>query len=113
MGIKDWSSRFFGDSETKKKVGDSEMKKIDVEETDEIYRLIKVGERVPNEVLLSHILDSWGKPNRSLCKYLAKQMKENTRYYGTNQYFGRDVEEDLLVKYCGSKQQAEEELRKK
>jgi hypothetical protein len=48
----------------------------DVEETDEIYRLIKVGERVPNEVLLSHILDSWGKPNRSLCKYLAKQMKE-------------------------------------
>ena len=38
---------------------------------------------------------------------------QSTRYYGTNQYIGRDDEEYLLVKYCGSKQQAEEELRKK
>ena len=38
---------------------------------------------------------------------------QNARYYGNNQYFGRDDEEYLLAKYCGSKQQAEEELRKK
>ena len=48
----------------------------DVEEIDEISRLIKAGEHVANEVLLSHIIDSMTKPNRSLCKYLAKQMKE-------------------------------------
>uniref|UniRef100_A0A2N9GT65 Uncharacterized protein n=1 Tax=Fagus sylvatica TaxID=28930 RepID=A0A2N9GT65_FAGSY len=113
MGIKDWSSRFFGDSETKKKVGDSETKKIDVEETDEISRLIKVAARLADEFPLRLIIDSLAKPNRSLCKHFAKQMKENTRYYGNNQYFGRDDEEYLLAKYCGSKQQAEEELRKK
>ena len=48
----------------------------DVEETDEISRLIKVAERLVNEFPLRLIIDSLAKPNCSLCKHFAKQMKE-------------------------------------
>jgi hypothetical protein len=48
----------------------------DVEETDEISRLIKVAARLADEFPLRLIIDSLAKPNRSLCKHFAKQMKE-------------------------------------